>query len=141
LPQISSYFNHGNITQYGYTAINCGSPDESKKSTVAKLSSKQLSSFVDLSTMTECDTAMLSEGFLTVLYEKTRKALFDPEVRRSWNKTSFFYLHSDHSPWTFVYAAYFIREVTKMAQNSGYPITFRCLQNANHFVRCYRDFF
>jgi len=87
--------------------------------------------------VTDCDTVTLSNTYAAVFQEHTKKALFDPEVRVAWKQASFCYLHSECSPWTFVYAASSIREMSQRAENSEYPIKFRCLHNANHFVSLY----
>ncbi|KAF9556336.1 alpha/beta-hydrolase [Agrocybe pediades] len=145
---VSSFYTHGDFMTHGFSHINTAKPTQStgdpatlgRLPTIQKLTPEDISTYIDFTLSTEHDTAILiaeEGGYRQVIYDLTQKALFDPQVRETWKGTKYYYLHSDCSPWAFVYSACALKEMCDLRKDSEeekkYEVTFKCFKNANHF--------
>ncbi|TFK38672.1 hypothetical protein BDQ12DRAFT_735341 [Crucibulum laeve] len=130
----ASYWKHGDIFSRNFDQLEHRIPDLSKKPSTDNMTHEELLSLTDFVPGGKCETILCEPEFANVLMNQTQKALFDPEVRKTWSRAEFWNMYSDSNPWNVVYASWILEEMVKAAKTVQPLLKFKVNEGANHFL-------
>ncbi|TFK37072.1 hypothetical protein BDQ12DRAFT_653349 [Crucibulum laeve] len=130
----ASYWKHGDISSRNFDQFEHRIPDPSKKPSTDNMTREELFSLADFAPGGKCETILCEPAFANVLMNQTQKALFAPEVRKSWYGAEFWNMYGDSNPWNIIYSPWILEQKVKAAKTVQPLLKFKANEGANHFL-------
>lgn len=131
---VCAYYLHPNLSSRDPSQL-IDRVEDVKLPSLTGATPEELANMVDTTTDAKGEGALAGtmdeECMTNVLKDRMKKALLNPEVRKTWGEASFWCIYGDQSPWNVIWGVWQLEDLSK---SIGLPLTIKAMEGANHFV-------